>query len=136
MAARPKPKPTDEGDEGPAVDLEAVALALLHRGKTVREIAGLIGVTTKTVYNYLGRARARGLMGRLPGPREFAPRLDCTCKDDPLRPGEKIVCVECCASGWDFHPGLHARPLPRDKRPPQDDGLEGGKGRRRGGDAA
>jgi hypothetical protein len=118
----------EAGDSpGPEIDLKAVALALLHRGKSVREVAELIGRSKTTVYDWQNQAYEEGLMGKLPRPYEFATRLDCTCEDDPLRPGELIVCVNCCSSGWDFHPGLHAQPLPKDRRHRREK-LKGGSG--------
>jgi len=97
-------------DDEPAIDLRAVALALVRRRMSSSQIAEAIGVSRQTVYNWLTDARRLELLGRLPPPWEFGLRLNCTCREKPLRAGETIVCVWCGASGWDFHPGMHPDP--------------------------
>lgn len=114
----------------PKVDLTAVTLALFRRGKRPPEIAELLDCALATVYRRLEKAREAEAMGKLPPAYAFKPRTECNCKDDPIKVGAKIVCVNCCASGWDFHPDLHAEALPRDKKAPAVDDLGGGKGRR------
>lgn len=120
----------EKAPPAPKVDMAAVTLALHKRGKRPPEIAELLGCGLSTVYRRLDKAAELELLGRLPKFYEFTPRLDCRCADDPIKLGAKIVCVNCQASGWDFHPGLHADPLPKDKKVPESAALGGGKGRR------
>lgn len=121
-------EPEGKPVEDPAVDLPSVALALFHKGWTNRKIAEALGVDEKRVGRWITKAVDDGLMGRLPPAHAFNTRLNCTCEENPLKAGELLVCVECQASGYDWHPKLHANPLPKDKKPPKADGLRGGTG--------
>ena len=112
--------------EAPAVDIRAVAYALFFHGRKNREIAEALGKSEKTISDWLSKAALAGLLDRPPSKWEFGIRLNCVCADDPIKPGEKLVCVVCCASGWDHHPAMHAQPLPRDRKVPQAGGLKGG----------
>jgi len=119
-------------DDGPQVDMPSVALALEKRyGKSAREIAEMLGVSLSTVYRW--QAKAAELGAAPPPDYAFRPRVDCKCAEQPIKMGEKLVCVNCCASGWDFHPAMHGAPLPKDKKPPAPDepGGKGGKKARR-----
>jgi hypothetical protein len=98
------------------VDVAAVALALLRRGFGTFATAEKIGLSQRTVQRLLHKARRDELMGRCPKAYEFTPRLECRCNRNPIRLGEVIVCVWCCSSGWDFHPDMHADPLPRERK--------------------
>lgn len=119
-------KEYDPEPEPEKVDLKHVAYALFFHGRRNREIAEALGKSEKTVSDWLNKAALAGLLDRPPSRWEFGLRLDCRCDDEPIRPGEKLVCVVCCSSGWDHHPLMHAKPLPKDRKPPKDDGLKGG----------
>jgi hypothetical protein len=114
-------------DEEPTVDLRAVAYALFFHGRRNREIAEALGRSEKTISDWLNKAALAGLLDRPPSQWAFGLRLDHSlCETNPIKPGERLVCVVCCASGWDHHPLMHSKPLPRDRKPPRADGLMGG----------
>jgi hypothetical protein len=111
------------------IDLAAVCVGLRARGFSVRDIVEMTGVSQRTTYRYLERGREQGLLnGRVPKSWEFSPRLDCRCETDPIKLGALLVCVGCCSCGWDFHPAMHAEPLPKDppKKYQPSPGLRGG----------
>ncbi len=113
---------------GPKVDLKAVVIALAIRDVAPKVIAEKTGVPVKKVYRWVNKAFEDGLMGKAPNAREFGLRTECTCRQNPLKPGETIVCVSCTSSGWDHHPAMHAEPLPKDRKAYRPSHLKGGSG--------
>jgi len=122
------PARDDDAPDEPAVDLRAVVIALAIRDVAPKEIAEKTGVPASKVYRWINKAFEDGLMGKAPHAREFGLRTECTCRENPLKPGELLVCVVCTSSGWDHHPGMHASPLPRDRRAYKPSNLRGGSG--------
>lgn len=121
-------EPEDEAPDEPAVDLRAVVIALAIRDVAPKEIAEKTGVPVAKVYRWVNKAFEDGLMGKAPHAREFGLRTECSCRENPLKPGELIVCVVYTASGYDFHPAMHADPLPKDRRAYKPIALRGGSG--------
>lgn len=115
-------------DFGRPVDLESVAIVCWHRGMKNREIAARLGVKESTVSRWLKRALEQGRLDPLPHPREFGTRTECRCIWSPIRPGEPLVCVSCCESGYDFHEAMKAEPLPCDRKAYRPTALKGGSG--------
>lgn len=115
-------------DYGRPIDLESVAIVCWFRGMKNRETAARLGVKESTVSRWLAKALREGRLDPLPHPNEFGLRVDCRCIADPIRPGERLVCVNCTASGYDFDARMHAEPLPKDRRSYKPTGLRGGSG--------
>ena len=104
-------------------------LRLHLEGKSNREIVEQTGVPKSTVSDWINAAYDAGIMGKLPHPTEFNLRLDHSlCATKPILVGDPTVCVTCVVSGYDFHPRLRGKPLPRDRRRyTPDPRLEGGR---------
>lgn len=131
--------PADEGtpepgsqpladDQGRPIDLESVAIVCWFRGMSNRETAARLGVKEAKVSRWLDKAQREGRLDPLPHPGEFGLRVDCKCIADPIRPGERLVCINCCESGYDFHARMHADPLPKDRKAYRPTALKGGSG--------
>lgn len=121
-------RPDDDAPDEPVIDLRAVVIALAIRDVAPKEIAEKTGVPVAKVYRWINKAFEDGLMGKAPHAREFGLRTECTCRENPLKPGTTIACVSCCSSGWDHHPAMHADPLPKDRRSYKPSSLKGGSG--------
>lgn len=115
-------------DLGRPIDLESVAIVLWFRDWTNRRIGEALGVKESTVSRWLDKAQREGRLDPLPHPHEFGLRVDCRCIADPIRPGERLVCVSCCESGYDHDARMHAEALPADRRSYKPTALKGGSG--------
>jgi hypothetical protein len=113
-------------DYGRPVDLASVAIVMWFRDWSNRRIAEALGVKASTVSRWLDKAQREGRLDALP--HEFGLRVDCRCIADPIRPGERLVCVNCCESGYDHDARMHAEALPVDRKAYRPTALKGGSG--------
>lgn len=123
----PEPKALLD-DHGRPIDLRSVAIVLWHKGWTNRRIGEALGKSDSTIGAWLKKALEQGRLDPLPRPAEFGLRVDCRCIWSPIRPGEPLVCVNCCESGYDFHARMQAEPLPKDRKAYRPTALMGGSG--------
>lgn len=114
-------------------------LELLHRGRTIRQIAAAAGLKIRRIQQGLARARdrERELMQTLPQlrkiPREprlvplfpitpFMPGSICP-HHGPIRAGSDFCCMICSQSGKDGHPALQRDPQTDPKPDPKPESL-------------
>lgn len=110
-------------------DLRRLVIALERSAVPVADICREFDVAASTAYRWIAEAYdAETGAGRIPSPNEFALRLDHSrCEHDPIQVGEATVCLTCYVSGFDDHPKMRAKPLPKDrKKYKPSPGLRGG----------
>lgn len=115
-------------DHGRPIDLQSVAIVLWFREWSNKRIAEALGKSQKTISGWLDKAQREGRLDPIPHPNEFGLRVDCRCIADPIRPGQRLVRVNCCESGYDHDARMHADPLPRSRKAYSPSNLKGGSG--------
>lgn len=117
-----------------SIHSSAAILGLLAQGLRVWEVAAAVGCTRRTVYYALAAAGGREVLQG--PPRTLTPTFpaaaytrESRCNHDarPIKIGSGLYCPICHRTGFDWHPRMQARPLPRDRKRYSKGKLKGGR---------